>query len=138
MLHPSARSLHGATPLTDTPARAHGLRDMAVGLSLGTVVNVVAATLCGLSFGLPVAAQQAIGGPFGELVGMLGLFGMYWAMGFSVVQLVYLAPLGVVALLRGRPGVALGLLVVAMVTFLLQAGCVVTGVGFLMYVVSLY
>jgi hypothetical protein len=112
---------------------SHLFRDMTVGLVLGAALNGLAVGLCLLGYAIPMAGSELVGGAAGELVGLFGMFSMYWAMGFSIVQFAYLIPFGVIAVVRGRGGVALGLLISAAITFLLQTACVGVGVGLLMY-----
>ena len=88
---------------------------LAVGLHIITGLSLFGAAY--------VTSTPTVQGWIGEEVGSI-LFGLWtlWGMALSVAQLFYLGPAGIITY-RWRPPMAQGILVVAVLTFLLQGSC---------------
>ncbi|MCA9490161.1 MAG: hypothetical protein KC621_09560 [Myxococcales bacterium] len=90
-----------------------------VGLGIGLTFLLHLVVGGGLIMASAVAVSIDPNGPIGALVGMG--FG-YWAIGVGVVQLVYVVPVAIPAAFVRRP-IALGMVIGAALTFVLQGAC---------------
>lgn len=97
-----------------------------VGLGIGLTFLLHAMVGGGLAAASAAAVSIDPQGIVGGLVSMV--FG-YWVMGVGVMQLVYVLPVAIAAAFVRRP-IALGLVIGAALTFVLQGACY--GLGMLM------
>jgi hypothetical protein len=120
---------------SDRPA-SNVFPELGTGMALGVALNTVALVFCvTLTLG-PSLLHGVSSSGFVDWLVIPTILAGYWAMGFSVVQVVYLGPLALLALLRGRRPLALGLVIAMAVTFLLQTLCIGAGTAFFVWAMS--